>query len=111
MDLLNISFIHQLIKSEGLEKISLLFVIDLSQINNLWSSCESVEKLKTDLIAKIKIDVSFGIIGMKYDLFEVKQHLFFYFNNPTFSRRIPSEFNDGKKDDSVSNCETFRHNN
>lgn len=75
VDIANISFIKQLIQSEGLEKISLLLAIDLSQIHDLWSVCESVAGLKTSMQIESKVDVSFGIIGMKYDLFEVTRRL------------------------------------
>ena len=71
VDIANIDFINQLIQSEGLEKISLLLVIDLSRIHDLWNVCERVAQLKTAGRIESKTDISFGIIGMKYDLFEV----------------------------------------
>ena len=71
VDIENIGFINQLIKNERLEKISLLLIIDLSRVRDLWNVCESVAQLKTDSRTESKTDISFGIIGMKYDLYEV----------------------------------------
>nr|CAH0103597.1 unnamed protein product [Daphnia galeata] len=70
VDISNITFVSQLTKSEGLEKISLLLVIDLLHVQDLWNACETVESFKKNMEAETKTVVSFGIIGMKYDLFE-----------------------------------------
>jgi hypothetical protein len=71
VDITNITFVSQLTKSEGLEKISLLLVIDLLHVQDLWNAFETVESFKKNMEAETKTIVNFGIIGMKYDLFEV----------------------------------------
>ncbi|XP_046647809.1 cytoplasmic dynein 2 light intermediate chain 1-like [Daphnia pulicaria] len=70
VDITNITFVSQLTKSEGLEKISLLLVIDLLHVQDLWNAFETVESFKKNMEAETKTIVNFGIIGMKYDLFE-----------------------------------------
>ena len=81
VDISNITFVSQLTKSEGLEKISLLLVIDLLHVQNLWNACETVESFKKNMEAETKTVVSFGIIGMKYDLFEVITKRSFFLNS------------------------------
>lgn len=51
--------------------MSILFIIDLSCISDLWDSCENAEKFRKEIITECRTDLNFGIIGMKYDLFEV----------------------------------------
>ena len=71
MDISNITFVSQLSKSEGLEKISILLVIDLFHVRDLWNACETIESFKKNMETETKTAVTFGIMGMKYDLFEV----------------------------------------
>lgn len=40
-------------------------------VHDLWNACERIEELKKNLEAKPKTIITFGILGMKYDLFEV----------------------------------------
>jgi hypothetical protein len=46
-------------------------VIDLLHVQDLWNAFETVESFKKNMEAETKTIVNFGIIGMKYDLFEV----------------------------------------
>ncbi|XP_045030552.1 cytoplasmic dynein 2 light intermediate chain 1 isoform X2 [Daphnia magna] len=45
--------------------------INLVHVHDLWNACERIEELKKNLEAKPKTIITFGILGMKYDLFEV----------------------------------------
>ncbi|XP_045030553.1 cytoplasmic dynein 2 light intermediate chain 1 isoform X4 [Daphnia magna] len=44
--------------------------INLVHVHDLWNACERIEELKKNLEAKPKTIITFGILGMKYDLFE-----------------------------------------
>ena len=62
---------QELINGEGLEKISILLVTDLTRSHDLWNACASVENFLKP-IKDTQVLITFGIIGMKYDLFEVR---------------------------------------
>lgn len=67
----NISFVLELIKEEGLEKVSILLVTDLSRSDEVWNVCKCLAEFNELLKKETQVQTSLGITGMKYDLFEV----------------------------------------
>lgn len=71
VDTSNLNFVFELIKEEGLEKISILLVTDLTRSDEVLNTCKSLAEFNELLKRDTRVQTSLGITGMKYDLFEV----------------------------------------
>jgi hypothetical protein len=70
VNIANMSFIGQIIESENLDSISVLIVVDLSRAQHLNYTCQSIAEYHRSQ-SKYQAQISYGLIGMKYDKFEV----------------------------------------
>ena len=71
VEMSQLNFITQLVQGENLKEISVLLVLDLTQAREMWNIFDGMEKLHDKMKQNSAVQVNCGIIGMKYDLYEV----------------------------------------
>ena len=77
VEMSQLNFITQLIQGENLTEISVLLVVDLVQPHAMWNIFYQMEKFHDKMKHDTCTKVNYGIIGMKYDLYEVSKRFLF----------------------------------
>ena len=73
----NFDFIQQLADTEQLTAVSVAVVVDLSRPQHLLFTCLSLMEFQRALAAQqSRVRVTYALVGMKYDLFEVGKRSF-----------------------------------
>jgi len=71
IEMSQLNFITQLMQGENLTEISILLIVDLVQPHAMWNTFDQMEKFHDKMKQDPRTKVNYGIIGMKYDLYEV----------------------------------------
>ncbi len=72
IELSNAYFIRDYSESENLDRISVLIVVDLHNPHDLRRTCEAMEEFNSKAKESgMRAVIRYGIIGTKYDAFEV----------------------------------------
>lgn len=111
VEISQLNFIAQLAQGESLTEISVLLVLDLTQAHDMWNVFDAMDKfLKGKMKRNSATQVNCGIIGMKYDLYEVSNIFSVPFSRiSVYSLRLSLGTLFREKSGHLQNDETLRH--